>query len=183
MVLLIHHPASAFGRKVRLQMSEKKMLYILREEEPWRLSEDVFKLNPAGELPIFLNDGQMVIGHYAISEYLEETSTEIPLIFGDALQKAEIRQVGGFLRGAHRYSQFLLRQIPPGCPDHTGRSNCLPHLLRGLSAGHHPGGHFPVPGEADAPAMDWPGNYSPGAGFTEPVNAFLFSRNVLQSYP
>ncbi|MBE6448970.1 MAG: glutathione S-transferase family protein [Alphaproteobacteria bacterium] len=93
MVLLIHHPASAFGRKVRLQMSEKKMLYILREEEPWRLSEDVFKLNPAGELPIFLNDGQMVIGHYAISEYLEETSTEIPLIFGDALQKAEIRRL------------------------------------------------------------------------------------------
>ena len=74
-------------------MSEKKMLFILREEEPWRLSSDFYKLNPAGELPVFINDGQVVVGHYAISEYLEETSTEIPLIYGNAKQKAEIRRM------------------------------------------------------------------------------------------
>ena len=47
MVLLIHHPVSPHSRKIRLEMSEKKMLFVLKEEEPWALSADVYKLNPA----------------------------------------------------------------------------------------------------------------------------------------
>lgn len=93
MVLLIHHTTSPFARKIRLQMSEKKMLFVLKDEEPWKLSSDLYKLNPAGELPVFLNDGKVVVGHYAISEYLEETVPETPLIFGDSAQKAEIRRM------------------------------------------------------------------------------------------
>ena len=93
MVLLIHHTTSPFARKIRLQMSEKKMLFVLKEEEPWNLSPDLYKLNPAGELPVFLNDGNVIVGHYAISEFLEETQTETPLIYGSAKQKAEIRRM------------------------------------------------------------------------------------------
>lgn len=93
MVLLIHHPVNPHARKIRAVMAEKKMLFILKEEEPWKLSDDVYKLNPAGELPIFLSDGVVVSGNYAISEYLEETATEIPLIKGDAKQRAEIRRL------------------------------------------------------------------------------------------
>ncbi len=93
MVLLIHHPISPAGRKIRLQMAEKKMLFILREEEPWKLSDDIYKLNPAGELPIFLSDGNVIAGNYAISEYLEEASSDVPMIFGDTKQKAEIRRL------------------------------------------------------------------------------------------
>ena len=93
MVLLIHHTTSPFARKIRLQMSEKKMLFVLKEEEPWNLSPDLYKLNPAGELPVMLNDGEVVVGHYAISEFLEETQSEIPLIYGSSKQKAEIRRV------------------------------------------------------------------------------------------
>ena len=93
MVLLIHHPVSPAGRKIRLQMSEKKMLFILREEEPWKVSDDVYKLNPAGELPVFLSDGNVIAGNYAISEYLEEASPDVPMIFGDTKQRAEIRRL------------------------------------------------------------------------------------------
>lgn len=93
MVLLIHHPVSPHARKIRALMSEKKMLFILKEEEPWKLSDDVYKLNPAGELPIFLSDGNVVVGNYAITEYLEETGTEAPMISGDAKQRAEIRRI------------------------------------------------------------------------------------------
>ncbi len=93
MVLLIHHTTSPFARKIRLQMSEKKMLFVLKEEEPWNLSSDLYKLNPAGELPVFLNDGNVIVGHYAISEFLEETQKEIPLIYGSLKQKAEIRRM------------------------------------------------------------------------------------------
>ena len=74
-------------------MGEKKMLFILKDEEPWRLSADLYKLNPAGTLPVFLNDGSVVVGHYAISEYLEETVQETPLIFGSSKQRAEIRRL------------------------------------------------------------------------------------------
>lgn len=69
------------------------MLFILKEEEPWKLSDDVYKLNPAGELPIFLSDGNVVVGNYAITEYLEETGSEAPMISGDAKQRAEIRRI------------------------------------------------------------------------------------------
>lgn len=93
MVLLIHHTTSPFGRKIRLQMSEKRMLFALRSEEPWNLSPEVYKLNPAGDLPIYLSDGKIISSHYAISEYLEEISPEIPLIFGTSEQRAEIRRI------------------------------------------------------------------------------------------
>ncbi len=93
MVLLIHHTTSPFGRKIRLAMSEKKMLFALRSEEPWNLSPEVYKLNPSGDLPIYLSDGKIISSHYAISEYLEETYPQIPLIFGTPEQKAEIRRL------------------------------------------------------------------------------------------
>ena len=93
MVLLIHHPAVPQARKIRAQMSEKRMLFALREEEPWRLSSEFLKINPAAELPVFVNDGKVLCGSYAICEYLEEANQEIPLIFGNAFQKAEIRRI------------------------------------------------------------------------------------------
>lgn len=93
MVLLIHHPASPFSRKIRIAMSEKKMLFVLREEEPWNLSQDAYKLNPAGSLPIFVNDGNVIAGNYAISEFLEEASKENNLLTQDLKQRCEIRRL------------------------------------------------------------------------------------------
>lgn len=93
MVLLIHHPVSPYSRKIRILMSEKRMLFVLKEEEPWKLSPDVFKLNPAGELPIFLYDGNIVVGNYAITEYLEEFNKEIKLLPQDIKQRAEVRRL------------------------------------------------------------------------------------------
>lgn len=93
MVLLIQHPVSPYARKIRVLMAEKKMLFVLKDEEPWKLSEDVFKLNAAGELPIFLNDGNVVVGNYAITEYIEETNKEIVLLGNEPKQRAEIRRL------------------------------------------------------------------------------------------
>ncbi len=93
MVLLIHHSVSPFSRKVRIAMGEKKMLFVLREEEPWNLSADMYKLNPAGSLPVFLSDGNVIAGNYAICEYLEEFNREIPLLPQDLKQRAEVRRL------------------------------------------------------------------------------------------
>ena len=140
MVLLIHHPVSPFARKIRLQMAEKKMLFILREDEPWNLSEETYKLNLAGELPIFLNDGNVISGSYAISEYLEETSNEVPLIFGTPKEKAEIRRLtdwfdSKFYREVYRnivyekvHKRFSCGQAPDSRILKTGLNNLNYHL-------------------------------------------------------
>ena len=93
MVLLIHHPISPYSRKIRMLMSEKRMLFVLKEEEPWNLSSDVFKLNPAGSLPIFLFDGNIIAGNYAITEFLEEVNYYIRLLPKDPKQRAEVRRL------------------------------------------------------------------------------------------
>ncbi len=93
MVLLIHHPVSPFSRKIRMLMSEKKMLFVLKEEEPWNLSKDVYKINPAGSLPVFVFDGNVVAGNYAISEFLEEISPDVKTLPSDPKQRAEVRRL------------------------------------------------------------------------------------------
>ena len=93
MVLLIHHAVSPYCRKIRIALSEKKMLFVLKDEEPWNLSPDVYKLNPAGELPIFLSDGNVVAGNYAISEFLEDISHEVRLLPEDVKARAEVRRL------------------------------------------------------------------------------------------
>ena len=93
MVLLIHHTVSPFSRKVRIAMTEKKMLFVLKEEEPWNLSQNVFKLNPAGELPIYVYDGNVIAGNYAICEFLEEISKDYKLLPNTPKERAEIRRL------------------------------------------------------------------------------------------
>lgn len=74
-------------------MAEKKILHVLREEEPWNISAELYKLNPAGELPVFVFDGNVISGNYAICEFLEDINNENKLIVGDAKQRAEIRRL------------------------------------------------------------------------------------------
>lgn len=93
MVLLVHHPVSAFSRKIRIILNEKKMLFVLREEEPWALSDEAYQLNPSGSLPIFVYDGKAISGNYAISEFLEEASPDIPLLPKNIEKRAETRRL------------------------------------------------------------------------------------------
>lgn len=93
MVLLVHHSISPQSRKIRMMMSEKKMLFVLKEEEPWNISKDIKKLNPAGELPIFIFDGNIISGNYPITEYLEENYPEPRLITGNNKHRAEVRRL------------------------------------------------------------------------------------------
>lgn len=93
MVLLIHHNISPQSRKIRILMAEKKMLFVLKEEQPWNISSDIKKINPAGDLPIFIFDGNIISGNYPITEYLEENYPEPRMLSGDNKQRAEIRRL------------------------------------------------------------------------------------------
>ncbi len=93
MVLLVHHNILPQGRKIRIMMAEKKMLFVLKEEDPWNISRDIRKLNPSGELPIFIFDGNIIAGNYPITEYLEDSYPEVCLLPGDSKRRAEIRRL------------------------------------------------------------------------------------------
>ena len=93
MVLLVHHSISPQSRKVRLIMAEKKMLFVLKEEEPWNISPDIRKINPSGDLPVLIFDGNVISGNYAITEYLEESNPQYKLMPTDVKERAEVRRL------------------------------------------------------------------------------------------
>lgn len=93
MVLLIHHSTSPQSRKARLIMAEKKMLFVLQEEEPWNLSERTKQINPAQDLPILVFDGNVISGNYAITEYLEESNPQYKLLPDTPKERADVRKI------------------------------------------------------------------------------------------
>lgn len=140
MVLLVHSSILPQCRKIRILMAEKKMLFVLKEENPWSLSKDIMKINPAGELPIFIFDGNIISGNYAITEFLEETYTQNRLINGNNKQRAETRrlidwfdnkfhrEVFQYIVGEKIYKRFSLRQPPESKRIKTGTNNLRFHL-------------------------------------------------------
>ena len=93
MVLLVHHSIVPHARKIRLIMAEKKMLFVLKEEEPWNLSEETRNINPSEDLPILIFDGTVIPGNYAITEYLEESNPQYKLLPEEAKNRAEVRRL------------------------------------------------------------------------------------------
>lgn len=95
---LIHFVLDPFSRRMRLALAEYGEAFELIEETPWEPSADLVALNPAGTLPVFLeNGGGAVCGVEAIGEYLEETRAEkTALLPGDPRSRAEIRRLVGW---------------------------------------------------------------------------------------
>ena len=74
MPILHHYPLSAGSRFVRLLMAEFGETPTLTEEQPWERSETLLKLNPAGTLPVLIDDDETAVsGATVIGEYLNET--------------------------------------------------------------------------------------------------------------
>jgi len=92
---LIHFVLDPFSRRIRLALAEYGAGFEPIEETPWNPGGDLFHLNPAGTLPVWLEDGETAIASVeAIGEYLEETRGQHqPLIPGDAVQRAEVRRL------------------------------------------------------------------------------------------
>jgi glutathione S-transferase len=140
MVLLVHSNILPQCRKIRILMAEKKMLYVLKEETPWALSKDIMKINPAGELPVFIFDGNIIAGNYAITEFLEETYTQNRLIVGNNKERAETRrltdwfdnkfhhEVYQYIAGEKIYKRFALRKPPESKRIQAGINNLRFHL-------------------------------------------------------
>jgi glutathione S-transferase len=74
MPVLHHYPLSAPCRFARLALAEMGETVALTEETPGDRREEFLRINPAGSLPVLVDDdGTTVVGHAPIAEYLCET--------------------------------------------------------------------------------------------------------------
>ena len=138
---LLHLPLDPFSRKIRIVLGEKKITASLAVEPIWERRHEFLSINPAGTVPVFIeDDGTTISTSQAIAEYLEETSKEPALIFGTALQRAEIRrlcnwfdvkfntEVTEYLLGEKIMKRFLGLGEPSSETIRAGYANIETHL-------------------------------------------------------
>ncbi len=91
---LYHLWLDPFSRKVRLVLGEKGMDFEPIVEKVWERREGFLRLNPAGEVPVLVEeDGNAISGATAISEYLDEIHPNPPLLGASPLERAEVRRL------------------------------------------------------------------------------------------
>jgi glutathione S-transferase len=149
MPTLYHHPMSSASRFVRLILSEYGYQTDLIEEQTWEKRREFLALNPAGTLPVYVDDSlRALCGATIISEFLDETNgvlkRERRLLAEDPFQRAEIRRLTEWFlqkfeidvtRSLVRELVFKLVMTPDqggGAPDskilRTSRANIRQHL-------------------------------------------------------
>jgi glutathione S-transferase len=85
---------SPFCRKVRIVLAEKNLEFDMKVEKLWERREEFLALNPAGDLPVLIEeDGQILSNAAAIVEFLDETHPEPPLIGRNPAIRAEVRRL------------------------------------------------------------------------------------------
>lgn len=143
---LLHFTLDPYSRRTRLALAEYGEACQLADERPWAASQSVRELNPAGVLPILVEDsGLAVCGIEALTEYLEETrGPGKTLLPGNAFSRAEIRRLIGWfdvkfytevtepLLTEKVIRRFLSQASGGGAPDmarvRQARSNLKSHL-------------------------------------------------------
>ncbi|MEP3231979.1 MAG: glutathione S-transferase family protein [Hyphomicrobiales bacterium] len=74
MLRLVHYPFSAQSRFIRLCLAEYGESAEMTEAKPWERRDALLQINPAGNIPILIeDDGPAICGHDVIAEYLDET--------------------------------------------------------------------------------------------------------------
>lgn len=166
MAILHYHPFCPHSRFVRLILAELGVEAELIEEKPWERRVPLLEINPAGNLPLFIDDdGLAVPGSLVIAEYLDDTRGED---LGDrrflprgAEQRVEVRrlldwflskfhmEVSDYVATEKIYKRFMPAELGGGPPDmgaiRAARANVRYHLKyigyliasRNWLAGHH----------------------------------------------
>ncbi len=138
---LYHLWLSPFSRKVRIALSEKGLDFELKAEKVWERRHQFLALNPAGEVPVLVeDDGTVIADSTAICEYLEEAHPEPPLYPGSPAERAEMRRVAQWfdlkfnrevsvhLVGEKIMKRFLGLGAPDSAAIRAGKANIHYHL-------------------------------------------------------
>jgi glutathione S-transferase len=93
MRVLYHSLLSAASRKVRVVLAEKNLDFTMKAEKPWERRPEFLALNPAGDVPVLIDNDNVLAGTEAIVEYLDEVYREKMLIGINPLDRAEVRRL------------------------------------------------------------------------------------------
>lgn len=101
MLTLFHHPLCPLSRYVRLILGEYGLQARLAEERFWERRQEFLLLNPAGEIPVLVADGQPAVpGAAIIAAYIEETHNAEPgensLLPTSIGQRVEVRRLAAW---------------------------------------------------------------------------------------
>ncbi len=127
-------------RAVRILLAEKDLPFELKFENVLDRREPFLRLNPAGEVPTLVENERVIGGAHAILEYLDEVHPEPAMLWGDPVQRAEIRRLVDWFAGKFEREvtenlvgeKIFKRFYGQGHPDSTavraGHMNVLYHL-------------------------------------------------------
>ena len=95
---LLHMPLDPASRMVRLALAEKGLPVRLNETPPWREDSGLLEHNPAGRVPVLLDEpptgGEIAVTPGpVIIEYLEEAYRTAALLPGTSAGRAEMRRL------------------------------------------------------------------------------------------
>ncbi|MDX6749734.1 glutathione S-transferase family protein [Geminicoccaceae bacterium 1502E] len=93
MLRLYYLPLCPFSRKVRVALREKNLAAELIEVQPWAAGDEFLNMNPAGEVPVLVDDDLVVCDSQAICEYLEEAYPQTTLLGRSLEQRVETRRL------------------------------------------------------------------------------------------
>lgn len=140
---------SAASRYIRLVLGEFGISAEFSEEKPWQRRPEFLGLNPAGTVPVLVEDGgQPICGALVIGEYLDETTGAMMrdkrLMPENSLSRAEMRrllewfiikfetEVSQYLVHERVFKQLMGGEPGGGAPDsaviRAGRANLKTHL-------------------------------------------------------
>jgi glutathione S-transferase len=149
MAILHSYPFCPHSRFVRLVLAELGFEAEFAEEKPWDRRVPFLEINPAGNLPLLIDDnGLAVPGSRIIAEYLDETRgdefRDRRLLPQDVVQRVEVRrllewflvkfheEVSDYLATEKIYKRFMPADLGGGPPDmsaiRAARSNVRYHL-------------------------------------------------------
>lgn len=93
MLDLHHFSLSAPCRMIRLSLAEKDVEFTLCDEKIWERNERFLALNPSGDVPVLVVNGNAIAGLYAVTEYIEEAYSQSSLMGKTLGEKAEVRRL------------------------------------------------------------------------------------------
>ena len=94
MYKLYYIPLNFYCRSARLILLEKKISFEIINEPYWKRREDFLKINPAGDLPVIVDDENTnIIGYELLVEYLDEKKIGKNLLGNNPKERLESRRL------------------------------------------------------------------------------------------
>ncbi len=93
MRVLYHTLLNASCRLARLAVAEKGLEVELRLEKVWEQRSEFLDINPAGEVPVLIDDGVSICDALVICEYVQDLVPEPDLLGAEILDRAETRRL------------------------------------------------------------------------------------------